>query len=43
MKREDNIVKKLWNRITIEQWHKALRVIIICMAFMNKEQEEVII
>lgn len=35
MKREDNIVKKLWNRITIEQWHKALRVIIICMAFMT--------
>lgn len=34
MKREDNIIKKLWNKVTIEQWQKALRVIIICMAFM---------
>lgn len=35
MKREDNIIKKLWDRVTIEQWHKALRVIIICMVFMT--------
>ena len=35
MKREDNIIKKLWNRVTIEQWHKALRVVIICMVFMT--------
>jgi len=34
MKREDNIIKKLLNKVTIEQWQKALRVIIICMAFM---------
>lgn len=34
MKREDNIIKKLWNKVTIEQWQKALRVVIICMLFM---------
>ena len=34
MKREDNIIKKLWNKVTLEQWQKALRVFIICMVFM---------
>lgn len=34
MKREDNIIKKLWNKVTLEQWQKALRVFIICMIFM---------
>lgn len=34
MKREDNIIKKLWDKVTIEQWYKTLRVVIICMVFM---------
>lgn len=34
MKKEDNIVKKLWNKVNIEQWVKILRVVIICMTFM---------
>ena len=34
MKKEDNIVKKLWNKVNIEQWVKVLRVVIICMTFM---------
>ena len=33
-KKEDNILKKLWDKIKIEQIHKFLRVVIICMIFM---------
>ena len=34
MKKEDNIIVKLWNKVTIEKWQKVLRLIIICMVFM---------
>ena len=33
-KKEDNILKKLWDKLKIEQIHKFLRVVIICMIFM---------
>ena len=34
MKKQDNIVKKLWNKVKIEQWDKILKVTILCMVFM---------
>lgn len=34
MKKKDSILKKLWDRVSIEQWQKFLRVVIICMVFM---------
>lgn len=34
MKKQDNILKKMWNKIQIEQLQKFLRVVIICMIFM---------
>lgn len=34
MKKQKNIIKKLWDKVTIEKWYKAIRVFIICMAFM---------
>lgn len=34
MRKDENIIKKLWNKVTIEQWHKTLRVILICVSLM---------
>ena len=34
MKKQDNIVKKLYNKVKIEQWNKILKVTILCMIFM---------
>lgn len=34
MKKEDNVFKKMFNKIQLEQIHKFLRVVIICMVFM---------
>lgn len=34
MKKEDNIIKKMFNKIQLEQMHKFLRVVILCMVFM---------
>ena len=33
-KKEDSILKKLWDKLKIEQIHKFLRIVIICMVFM---------
>ena len=34
MKKQDNILRKMWDRVTIEKWQKFLRLVIICMVFM---------
>lgn len=34
MKKQENIIKKLWDKVTLEKWFKALRLVIICMAFL---------
>lgn len=34
MKKQENIIKQLWDKVTIEKWHKTLRLVIICMIFL---------
>ena len=34
MKKQDNVLRKMWDRVTIEKWQKFLRLVIICMIFM---------
>lgn len=34
MKKQENIIKKLWDKVTLEKWYKTLRLVIICMAFL---------
>ena len=34
MKRQENFIKKLWDKVTLEKWFKALRLVIICMIFL---------